>query len=194
MVCVVLAAPCLLLAKAAQSPSEVIEKFNGALLEAMKKGQELGYEGRYKLLQPVIMNTFAFPYMASVCAGRYWKTFDEKQRSRMLDTYIDWTIATYAGRFNDYSGEKFEMGKVETGQGIVTVVSRLIHGNDVTEFDYRLRNLGGTWRIVDIQVSGVSQLALTRAQFVSVIKDKGYDGLLVMLKDKIRRFSRGEEG
>lgn len=199
LVFAVLGDPVQLFGKAPQSPSEVIEKFNETLLKAMKKGGELGYEGRYKLLKPVIEETFALPFMASVCAGRYWRTFDKKQQSRFLETYTDWTVATYAGRFNDYSGEKFVTEKTEAGRGsaqsALTVVSKLFHGKgDVTEFDYRLRDLGGSWRVVDIQISGVSQLALTRAQFVSVIKDKGYDGLLSMLKEKISRFSHGEEG
>jgi ABC-type transporter MlaC component len=50
----------------------------------------------------------------------------------------------------------------------------------------------GEWQIVDIQISGVSQLALTRSQFVSVIKNKGFDALISMLKNKIKDFSQGE--
>jgi ABC-type transporter MlaC component len=50
----------------------------------------------------------------------------------------------------------------------------------------------GKWRIVDIQILGVSQLALTRSQFVSEIKNKGFDALISTLKNKIKDFSRGE--
>ncbi len=188
-----LVVPSSVFCEAAPSPPEVIERFNATLLEAMQKANELRYEGRYKLLEPVIRDSFAFPYMGSVSAGRYWKVLDDKQRSVYLETYMSWTVATYAGRFNEYAGERFELGPA-SGQGTVTVVSKLVGTDgDVTEFDYQLRRLEGRWRIVDIQISGVSQLALTRAQFVSVLKDKGFDGLVSMLKDRIRRFSRGEE-
>jgi hypothetical protein len=61
------------------------------------------------------------------------------------------------------------------------------------EFHYLLRQVEGRWRIVDIQISGVSQLALYRSQFVSVIRNKGFDALVAMLKEKIARFSHGEE-
>ncbi len=74
------------------------------------------------------------------------------------------------------------------------MVSKLIDsGGDVTEFDYQLRKIEGRWRVVDIQISGVSQLALTRAQFVDVLRDKGLDGLVAMLKKKIAGFARGDE-
>ena len=49
---------------AAQSgPSEAITKFNAALIESMQRAKELGYTGRYKLLEPVIKDSFALSYM-----------------------------------------------------------------------------------------------------------------------------------
>jgi ABC-type transporter MlaC component len=47
----------------------------------------------------------------------------------------------------------------------------------------------GAWRIVDIQVRGVSQLAMTRSQFVGILEREGFDGLINSLKDKIRELS-----
>jgi phospholipid transport system substrate-binding protein len=176
-------------------PTEVIRTFNETLLEAMKKADDLGYSGRYKLLEPIIQDSFAISFMAAQSTGRYWKTFKEEERSLFLKTYTDWTIATYAGRFNGYSGERFDLVSESTPlQGTVTVISKLIKQNkEEIGFHYLFRKVDSAWGIVDIQISGVSQLALTRAQFVGVIKDKGFDGLISMLKDKIRGFEKGNE-
>ena len=177
------------------SATEVIKTFNDTLLEAMKRADELGYSGRHKLLEPIIKDSFAIPFMAAQSTGRYWKTLKEEDRSLFLKAYTDWTIATYAGRFNGYSGESFNLVSESTPvQGIVTVISKLIKQNkEEISFYYLFRKIDGAWRIVDIQISGVSQLALTRAQFVGVIKDKGFDGLISMLKDKIRGFEKGSK-
>ena len=35
-------------------PADVIKGFNAVLLESMKRAGELGYTGRYKLMEPVI--------------------------------------------------------------------------------------------------------------------------------------------
>jgi phospholipid transport system substrate-binding protein len=186
-------------AEADKSPAaDVIRKFNSALLESMKRAKELGYSGRYNLLSPVIKDSFALPFMASISAGRYWKTLGKKEEARLLEAYTQWTIATYAGRFDDYSGERFDLvSESKPEQGTVTVVSRLI-GSDKQEnevdFYYKLRKIEGRWRIVDIQLSGVSQLALTRSQFISVIRDKGFDGLISMLKDKVKSLSGKKNG
>jgi phospholipid transport system substrate-binding protein len=58
---------------AAQSgPSAAITKFNAALIESMQRAKELGYPGRYKLLEPVIKDSFALSYMAGISVGKTW--------------------------------------------------------------------------------------------------------------------------
>lgn len=169
----------------------VIKTFNATLMECMKGADGLGYSGRFKMLEPVVKNSFALSYMASQSVGRYWKTFQEREQNTLLKTYTEWSIATYARRFDEYLGERFEVvSESAPDQGTVTVVSKIIQPNkeDVV-FYYKLRIIDRAWRIVDIQVSGVSQLALTRSQFVNVIKEKGFEGLIALLKNKIEVLS-----
>ncbi len=173
-------------------PQAVIENFNAALLEAMKKADELGYSGRYRLLDPVIKNSFALSFMGEQTLGRYAKKITAEERESFLKYYTDWTVATYAGRFDGYSGEKFEVVS-ESGpvQGTSTVISKLIKQNgEEVVFHYQLRKIKSMWRIVDIKILGVSELALTRAQFTEVIKYKGLNGLISMLKEKIAGFEK----
>jgi len=74
----------------------------------------------------------------------------------------------------------------------VTVISKLVETNkDEVEFNYLIRRDEGTWRIVDIRVFGVSQLALTRVQFVSILRTKGFQALISMLNGKIRDLHQG---
>jgi phospholipid transport system substrate-binding protein len=190
VVCVLL---CPVGGKAEQSgPGEVIKKFNATLLDSMKGGKELGYSGRYKLLEPVIKESFALSYMASVSVGQYWKKLTDAERRSLLQTYIEWTIATYAGRFDEYSGERFEVvSESRINSDNVTVTSKL-YAKKERDFHYRLRKIAGRWQIVDIQISGVSQLALTRSQFVSVLHDEGFNALISMLKKKTAHFASGK--
>ena len=177
-------------------PQAVIRNFNAALLEAMKKADQLGYSGRYKLLDPVINDSFAIPFMALQTLGRYGKNLTPEERELFVKNYTDWTISTYAGRFDGYSGEKFEVvSESRPVQGTVTVISKLIKKNgEEIVFNYLLRKTDRMWRVVDIRISGVSQLALTRAQFTGVMKDKGLKGLISMLKEKIKGFEKSGEG
>jgi phospholipid transport system substrate-binding protein len=76
----------------------------------------------------------------------------------------------------------------------ISVRSKLIpQDEEIVEFNYQLRNIENRMRIVDIKISGVSQLAVTRSQFVDVIEKTGFDGLIALLKDKIELFSTGKK-
>jgi phospholipid transport system substrate-binding protein len=183
--------------KAAQSgPTEVVKKLDTVLLKAMKGGDKLGYAGRYRLLAPVIKGSFALSETARIAAGRYWGEFSEEERNVYLKTYTEWTIATYAGRFNEYSGQQFRLiSESAPEKGTVIVISKLIKSNkDEVEFNYQLLQAEGDWRIVDIRISGVSQLALTRAQFVSILGKSGFQGLIATLNSKIKDLAKGAGG
>ncbi|MGE5238902.1 MAG: ABC transporter substrate-binding protein [Chloroflexota bacterium] len=175
-------------------PAQVIERFNATLIGAMKGGKELGYNGRYRLIDPVVRESFSMPYMAGVSVGRYWKTLTKTQQQQLVNIYTEWSIASYAKNFDEYTGESFEIvGQPQTAGDNAKVLSKLVNpkGKE-TEFEYRLRRTDGTWRIVDIRISGVSQLAHTRAQFVSVLDREGFDELIATLKRKIQDFAGAE--
>lgn len=172
--------------------TDVVKRFNSTLIESMKRANELGFSGRYNLLAPVIEESFALSFMVKKSVGRYWETLEENQQKQLLDNYTHWSIATYAKQFNAYRGERFEvLPETELHRDTVTVVSQLIttDGKNV-DFHYRLRKPDSKWVVVDIQILGVSQLALTRSQFISVIKHEGFDALIHKLQDKIRVLSR----
>lgn len=174
---------------AAQSsgPAAVVEKFNAKLLEAMQGGEKLGYAGRYALLEPVICEVFAFDLMARISSGKYWQSMSADQRDRLIELYRQWSTATYAQRFDTFDGQRFEVSAPPQALGSrVNVRSHMVKSNgEVILFLYKLKMIRHQWRIVDIHVKGVSQLANTRAQFTSILDRDGYDVLIKTLREKI---------
>jgi phospholipid transport system substrate-binding protein len=179
------------------TPEDAIGRFNAALLDTMKRADELGYRGRYQILEPVVKDVFAMSFMASKAMGSHWKKLTPKQQEIYLKTYTDWTIATYAARFDGYSGEKFDVSKNSpVDKETVSVKSSIFKssGERIVDFKYILRRISGGWRIIDIRIVEVSQLALTKAQFVGVMNKEGFDSLISMLKEKTRAFAgKGKE-
>jgi len=51
--------------------------------------------------------------------------------------------------------------------------------------DFRVRMIRGGYRVVDINVGGISMLHTHRVEFASVIKRKGMDGLLEELRAQV---------
>ncbi len=94
-------------AAGANEPSEVVKTLQSSLVEVMKDGETLGYQGRYEKLEQVVVDCHDIPYVTRLTVGKYWKTFDQQQRSKLVKTFRELSIATYANRFDGYSGEQF---------------------------------------------------------------------------------------
>lgn len=173
----------------------LIERFNGALLESMRRADALGLSGRFKYLKPVIEKSFAIPLITKISVGKYWKKLTAQQQRELIHDYLEWSTANYARQFDGFSGERFQLiPAANSDQQTVTVISQLIKPNgERIGFHYLLRRLEGQWQIIDIQISGVSQLALTRSQFVSVIESDGFEALTDLLRGKVKDIDSGAD-
>lgn len=169
-------------------PAVQVKTVDAALLDAMKRAKELGFEGRYKLLEPVLSQAFDFAYMAEISVGRYWKKLDDAQKQALVKAFSEMSLATYAARFDGYSGEKFEVGDMRDGpRGTKLVSNRLIKSDgEAVPLNYLLRQEdNGGWRIIDVLLEAkYSELATKRSEYTSVIDNQGFDKLLQLLGDK----------
>jgi phospholipid transport system substrate-binding protein len=174
----------------------VVDALHENLISVMKDSKELGYEGRFERLEPVISDLFDIPFMAEKSIGRYWKTVDEENRAHLLATFERFTVANYAGRFADYSGEFFETVKEqESKHGTVLVHSRLVLDNGETvQLNYRLRPVEDDgWKIIDVLLNGtISELALRRSEYSSLIRREGFAALMSALNKRIDDLSSGK--
>jgi len=57
------------------------------------------------------------------------------------------------------------------------------------KFVYILNQSGGQWAIINIIVDGISDLALKKAQYTSVIDREGFDSLMNKLTQKITDYA-----
>ncbi len=172
----------------AQEPRDVIGVFNGSLLETMKEAKTLGYKGRYDKLAPTIRNTFDLQFMARYSAGSHWRTLTEAQQDKLVDAFSRITIATYASRFNGYSGERFHILSQEDARRGTKVVRTELEKKDGERIKlaYLMRHTKDGWRTIDIFVkSGISELATKRSEYSATLKRKGYAALIAILEDKI---------
>jgi phospholipid transport system substrate-binding protein len=181
------------IATAAQdSPAaNVVERFQRVLLSVMSDGQKLGYSGRQQQLAPAVQETHDLAAIAQFALGRYWDRLDAAQRKLFIDTFGELSIATYASRFDSYAGENFKtvsVERLENGDALVRSLFTQPKG-DTLRFDFVLREREGSWRIINIVVDGVSDLAIKRAEYAAILRDEGFDALIAKLKQKIAQSS-----
>ena len=169
-------------------PQALVETLHSELLGVMKEADDLGYQGRFDRLSPVLGELFDIPFMAEKSVGRHWRKANDAERKQLLETFGRFTAANYAGRFDGYSGQTFEtLGAQPSTHGTVIVQTRLVETDgDVVQLDYRLRPVNGNWKIIDVYLNGtVSELALRRSEYSSLIQREGFGALLTALDEKI---------
>ena len=174
-------------------PARVVGQLQDALLSSMKDAKTLGYEGRYQRLEPVVQRVFDLPFMAEKSVGRHWATAGEQNQKDLVATFSRFTVANFAGRFDDYSGQSFRILGVEPStHDTVLVRTHLdVPKEDGVELNYRLREVDGGWRIVDIYLNGtVSELALRRSEYSALVQREGFKGLLAKLDERIADLAR----
>ncbi len=183
-------------AAAADEPEAAIASLNAALLEAMRNAEELGYAGRYQALEPVLRQSFDFPFMTRLSLGRAWNDLAPAERGRLVDLFAQMSIASFAARFDGFSGERFEIrGQSPGPRDAVVVESLLVRPADApVELNYVLRHDGGGgaggWRIIDVLLDGkFSELAKQRAEFAALLAGGGLPELVAGLERKIRQLA-----
>ena len=175
-------------AQAEESASATVERLNAALLDVMKNAETLGYQGRYDRLAPALEELFDFPVMARITLGRHWRKTEPDKQQAFVAAFTDYSIAVFAGRFDGYSGERFEiLGEEEAKRGAVLVRNRIVKSDgEAVAINYLARPVGNDgWRLVDTLLDAkYSELATRRSEYSSIVKNQGIDALIDTLSDK----------
>ena len=164
----------------------LVEHFHAVLIEVMKNANSLGLEGRKEKLAPALDATYDFPLMAQRSIATGWPKLDDSQRERFTAAFRALTLRTYASRFDGYDGERFETTGEEPSVAKTVIVRTVLHTKtEDIHLDYRLRSTPAGWRVIDVYLSGtVSELALRRAEYTSVLEREGFEALLSALERK----------
>lgn len=169
------------------SPTKPIEILYQNLISTMKKSKELGINGRFNKLAPVLQNTYDVPTMAKSSVGRSWENLQPTQKSEIINAFSRMMIATYASRFNGYDGEYFEINEILDQPPSDKIIKTKIvpKTSKPVELNYIVRRDQESWRIIDVYLGGtISEIATRRAEFSSILKSSGPEGLVSSLQQQ----------
>ena len=173
--------------------SNAVEQLQETILKIMKGGEEWGYKQRYKIINPVVEKTHDLQIIARITAGRYWKKMTPEEQEKFTTTFSELSHSTYAGRFNSYSGEKFSLiSEKSMKRNRKLVQTRFIKADgEEIRFNYILHQNNDQWKIINIIINGVSDLALKRTEYSSIFKKNGYRTLIEKLRIQIKENANG---
>ena len=135
---------------------------------------------------------FDFDEITRISVGPGWVRMNKTEQKQVVDLFRRFSVSTYASAFSSYDGEQFEIGGTRVQPDIGTIIkTRLVLKNEApVDLNYLLRETPAGWKIVDVYLAGtISELARRRAEFASIIRRQGVDGLIALLKRKNEEFA-----
>ena len=160
--------------------------------------EKAGHEDKVNRFRSLLAHNFNVPLIGKWVMGRHWRAANDVEKDEYMHLFEDLIVITYIDRFDQYSGEKINVVNTIMTPGKDSIVySELVRpqGDGVIRVDWRVRQNGDIYKIVDVYVEGISMGQTQRSEFASVIKQKGgtIEGLLQVLRTKVSALQQAKK-
>ena len=117
------------------------------------------------------------------------------EQQNVTDAFSRYTISVYANRFDDYSGERFDVdpNPATSPNGIIVQSSLTKSDGDKVPLNYLMRQgADSVWQVIDVYLSGtISELATRRSEFAGVLQSGGAEALVKLLEQRTSALRTG---
>ena len=176
-----LAIPAVVCAQASDPAHAPVVALDQGLIGIMKAGKPAGMRGRSSAIAPVVDRVYDIPLMTRLAVGAQWTAIAPADQAALVTALRRMTIAQYASNFDGYAGQSFVVDPRVDIRGtdrMVRTVLKDTKGESVA-IAYRLRQTGGSWKIIDVfYKNSISQLATRRADFAGILASGGARALV----------------
>jgi phospholipid transport system substrate-binding protein len=158
-----------------------------------------GSGDKIKTFRGIVDEIADVPRITSFVLGKYARTVTPAQHDRFAKVFREYAQNVYETRLGDYHGETVKVtGSVVRKPGDVVVNTSISGGKlgQPVQASWRVLGSGSSWKVVDVQVSGI-WLAITQQQdFVSTIDNAGgnVDTLINQLQQQVQKQSAAAKG
>jgi phospholipid transport system substrate-binding protein len=158
---------------------------------AVLRDRQGSLDEREKRFRAVLKDNFAMAKIGRFAVGKFWRKMNTDQRQQYQQLFEKWILKTYSIRFGGYSDETVNVVKtIKAGQTDVLVRTKINSSSGrALKVDWRVRNFKGHFKIIDVLIEGVSMLVTQKAEFGAVLRQRGIDGLIEILRSQVDRLA-----
>ena len=171
----------------AEGSKSFVEKLGKEVIETVSD-EKLSDSQRRSNFRYLYLNAFDNFYISRFVLGRYWKRIDKSVKEEFVKTFNDYIVSTYAPKFKGWQGE-FKAVDALIEKNFYNVKMDVINKDGpVLKLIWKIYlDKNKNFKILDVNIDGVSMLVTQRAEFMSVIKNNpdGVIGLIKAMKKKI---------
>ncbi|HEX4504136.1 MAG TPA: ABC transporter substrate-binding protein [Alphaproteobacteria bacterium] len=159
----------------AADPGQFVQQLGDKAI-AQLAGQQVPEQEERARFKKLLTDYFDTGAIGKFTVGRaYWGTATPEQQKEFLSLYETQVTNAYAKRFQDYSGEQFKVTNQQKDSEADTLVSSIITrpAGAPVNVQWRIRGEGGTFKVADVMIEGISMAVTDKQQFAAVIQRGG---------------------
>ncbi|RLJ17993.1 toluene tolerance protein [bacterium endosymbiont of Escarpia laminata] len=135
----------------------------------------------------IVDETFDFQAMSQIILATNWRNASKNQQARFIELFRELLENTYFSALDSYSGQTARLGWERVKGKRAQVQTFVVTSNAEIPVSYKLRQKQDDWFVYDVIVNGVSLVSNYRTSFRNLVKQKGMDGLLEQLQQKVAK-------
>jgi phospholipid transport system substrate-binding protein len=172
-------------AGAGDDPKAFVQGIGDQVVKVLQ--QNLPREKTGEQLNAIWLQAFDVDGIGRAVLGKNWKKASDEQRKAYMELFPKYVAKLYAIQFSDYAGQSFAVKGTKPGADGTTIVNAEIDtpNSDPIKLDFIVQSGGQGPKVTDVKVEGVSLLVTKRSEFDSVVAQKGIDGLIQALRQKV---------
>ena len=128
--------------------------------------------------------------------GRWWRNATAEQQQEYLQLFEQVLIRNLSARFGEFQGVRFSLGRTQARTEEDALVSTIVErpGNPAFGLDWRVAEVGGQPKVVDVIAEGTSLRLTTRSEYSSVVTRNGGSvaALLTAMRQQIQQLAARE--
>jgi phospholipid transport system substrate-binding protein len=163
-----------------------VEKLGKQVVEKVSN-TEITEQERYNNFKTLYLSSFDNYYISRFVLGRYWKTIDKGIQQQFVDSFNNYIVATYAPKFKGWEGTFKAVESLFENNYYNVKMDILNKDGPTLKMMWKIYiNKNEEFKILDVNIDGVSMLVTQRAEFLSVIKNhpNGVKGLIDAMNKK----------
>jgi phospholipid transport system substrate-binding protein len=164
------------------APQAMVQKISERMQRALKGNPSPSRA--YSLVNSIIVPYVNFNMVAKRALGKtYWNKASAGQRSRFTAQFKKLLVRTYSSAFASYNSWTMKhLGTKKSGKSVAVNTRVSPAGTSSVNVSYLMYGSGGSWRVYDIYISGVSLAKSHSASFQGIVRSGGMEALIKRLR------------
>ncbi|MDG2336131.1 MAG: ABC transporter substrate-binding protein [Myxococcota bacterium] len=176
-----------------EAARDVVVRVQQSTSEIARLGKELTFDQRRERLLQVGLANFDLSRMAELSYGGGYRKLSTAQQETWLKTFILFYSSASAKLNSRDRGQSYRLVSFDQVEKNVVIIRTAIryprHAVEIVA-DYRLMPVAGEWKIFDRNSPpSVSENAMRRAEYRTILEKEGFDGLILDMDRRIAGYS-----